>query len=92
MPIYEYQCLVCGKEHEIKRSHNEMPLTKCPDCGGEMKKLMSNTSFVLKGKGWYKTDYPSPQSKKPAATDTGSESPSKPEKKSEVKTETPAKT
>jgi predicted nucleic acid-binding Zn ribbon protein len=70
--------------------HDEMPLVKCPDCGGEIKKLISNTTFVLKGTGWYKTDYASPQRKTPAGTDT-SKSPSQPEKKSETKTEAPAK-
>ena len=92
MPIYEYECLACGEEHEIMQRHNEMPLTKCPDCGGEMKKLISNTSFVLKGTGWYKTDYASPQSKKSAETDAGSASSSKQEKKPETKTEAAAKT
>lgn len=60
MPIYEYECLSCGKQHEIMQRHNDMPLVECPDCGGGLKKLMSNTSFVLKGTGWYKTDYASP--------------------------------
>ncbi|MGD0884008.1 MAG: FmdB family zinc ribbon protein [Thermodesulfovibrionales bacterium] len=92
MPIYEYECLKCGKGHEIMQRHNELPLTKCPDCGGEVKKLISNSSFVLKGTGWYKTDYPSPQSDKPAKADTSSESPAKSEKKPETKPETAAKT
>ncbi len=35
----------------------EKPLTICPSCGGNMKKLISSTSFVLKGSGWYVTDY-----------------------------------
>ena len=35
----------------------EKPLTICPSCGGKMKKMISNTSFVLKGSGWYATDY-----------------------------------
>ena len=35
----------------------EKPLSICPSCGGPMKKMISNTSFVLKGSGWYVTDY-----------------------------------
>lgn len=35
----------------------EKPLTICPGCGGNMKKMISSTSFVLKGSGWYVTDY-----------------------------------
>jgi len=40
------------------------PLSVCSDCGGELKKLIAHTSFVLKGSGWYVTDYPSAERKK----------------------------
>lgn len=63
MPIYEYDCTKCGKQHEIMQKITEKPLTKCPECGGKMKKLISNTSFVLKGTGWYATDYASDKNK-----------------------------
>ncbi len=43
---------------------NDGPLTECTSCGGELKKLITNTSFVLKGSGWYVTDYPSDSRKK----------------------------
>lgn len=57
MPIYEYECLQCGKNHELMQKFSDALLTACPECGGELKKLISNTSFVLKGSGWYITDY-----------------------------------
>ncbi|MBI5634599.1 MAG: zinc ribbon domain-containing protein [Nitrospirae bacterium] len=57
MPIYEYKCEKCRKHHEIMQKITEKPLTVCPSCGGSMKKLISSTSFVLKGSGWYVTDY-----------------------------------
>lgn len=57
MPIYEYECLECHKIHEIMQKFNEEPLKNCPICGGEVKKLVSLSSFVLKGTGWYVTDY-----------------------------------
>ena len=63
MPIYEYDCQTCGKHHEIMQKITDAPLKKCPDCGGKMKKLISNTSFVLKGTGWYATDYGSDRKK-----------------------------
>ena len=85
MPVYEYECQSCGKHHEIMRKYTDTPLTRCSECGGEMKKLISNTSFVLKGTGWYKTDYPSGGSKKTAEGDKGSGA--KPETKSETKPE-----
>lgn len=63
MPIYEYGCTKCGKHHEVMQKITEKPLTKCPDCGGTLKKKISNTSFVLKGTGWYVTDYASDKKK-----------------------------
>ena len=93
MPVYEYQCMSCKRHHEIMQRYNDAPLTSCPDCGGEMKKLISNTSFILKGTGWYKTDYASGNGKKQKETEKGPESSSpnsqetKTEKKSESKSE-----
>lgn len=69
MPIYEYVCLKCGKEQEIIQKFSDDPLKTCPVCKGEMKKLISNTSFVLKGSGWYTTDYASPDRKKGPESD-----------------------
>ncbi|HEY7218499.1 MAG TPA: zinc ribbon domain-containing protein [Candidatus Binatia bacterium] len=56
MPIYEYQCQKCGTFEATQRI-TDKPLTKCPTCKGKVKKLISNTSFQLKGTGWYITDY-----------------------------------
>ena len=56
MPIYEYQCQKCGT-FEVTQRITEKTLTKCPTCKGKVKKLISNTSFQLKGTGWYITDY-----------------------------------
>jgi len=57
MPMYEYQCSSCKKVHEIIQKFSDAPLTECPECGGPMTKLMSASSFALKGTGWYTTDY-----------------------------------
>ena len=56
MPIYEYDCQKCGT-FETTQKITEKPLAKCPTCKGKVKKLISNTSFQLKGTGWYVTDY-----------------------------------
>jgi len=56
MPIYEYQCPKCGTFEATQRI-TENALTKCPTCKSKVKKLISNTSFQLKGTGWYITDY-----------------------------------
>ena len=63
MPIYEYQCQKCGII-EVSQRITEKPLVKCPTCKSKIKKLISNTSFQLKGTGWYVTDYPSESRKK----------------------------
>lgn len=64
MPIYEYQCKKCSKKIEVIQKMTDGPLTECDLCGGELKKLITSTSFVLKGEGWYVTDYPSADRKK----------------------------
>jgi putative FmdB family regulatory protein len=56
MPIYEYRCEKCG-DFEITQRITEDPIGKCPTCKRKVKRLISNTSFQLKGSGWYVTDY-----------------------------------
>jgi putative FmdB family regulatory protein len=56
MPIYEYRCAKCG-DFDVMQKITEKPLRKCPTCKGKVSKLVSNTSFQLKGSGWYLTDY-----------------------------------
>jgi putative FmdB family regulatory protein len=56
MPIYEYRCNQCG-EFEIMQKITKPGLKRCPTCQGKVTKLISNTSFQLKGSGWYATDY-----------------------------------
>lgn len=57
MPIYEYGCVECNQIVEEWQSDFEEHDIPCPVCGGKTKRLISNTSFVLKGSGWYVTDY-----------------------------------
>jgi putative FmdB family regulatory protein len=57
MPIYEYECLSCGKRTEVLQRMSDAPIAACPACGGEVKKLISSPSFQFKGSGWYVTDY-----------------------------------
>jgi len=56
MPIYEYQCGRCGV-FEVTQRITEDPLRVCPTCKGAVRRLISHTSFMLKGTGWYATDY-----------------------------------
>jgi putative FmdB family regulatory protein len=57
MPIYEYRCEKCGKEFEEWQKFSDPVTDKCPDCGGKSSRLISQSTFVLKGTGWYVTDY-----------------------------------
>ena len=57
MPIYEYECESCGKVVEAWQKFSDPPLTTCEECGGKLHKLISMSSFHLKGTGWYVTDY-----------------------------------
>ncbi|RJQ53973.1 MAG: zinc ribbon domain-containing protein [Nitrospiraceae bacterium] len=64
MPVYEYKCSKCSSTFEIMQKISDSPLSVCGSCGGELKKLITGTSFVLKGSGWYVSDYPSSERKK----------------------------
>jgi putative FmdB family regulatory protein len=85
MPIYEYECLSCGKQCEVIQKFDDEPLSSCPDCCGHMHKMISRNSFILKGTGWYVTDYASSERKKAEGAK------GKPETKTEAKAETAAK-
>jgi putative FmdB family regulatory protein len=67
MPIYEYQCRKCGRQFEAFQGITETDLKSCKFCKGKVNKLVSLSSFSLKGSGWYVTDY---AGKKPAAGKT----------------------
>ena len=77
MPIYEYKCRKCGKQFEAFQGITEPELKNCKYCKGKVHKLVSLSSFSLKGSGWYVTDYAG--KKPPANTET-----------TETKTETKA--
>ncbi len=82
MPIYEYQCEECGVIVENWQKISDPPLEKCESCGGRMKKLISQSSFHLKGSGWYVTDY---KGKSQAGSDKKAESASKADSKGSSK-------
>jgi putative FmdB family regulatory protein len=56
MPIYEYNCEKCGVVEVLQRI-TEAPLKRCPKCKRPVERLVSRSSFILKGSGWYATDY-----------------------------------
>ncbi len=78
MPVYEYQCSGCGRIEEVFQKISESPLEVCPRCNGKLKKIISQSTFHLKGSGWYVTDY------------GGAKTGSKPKEQSSAKSEKPA--
>ncbi|MCF8086684.1 MAG: zinc ribbon domain-containing protein [Desulfotignum sp.] len=70
MPVYEYQCSACKHIEEAFQKISDAPLTVCPKCHGPLSKIISHSSFHLKGSGWYVTDY--------GGTKTRAENPDKP--------------
>jgi len=57
MPTYEYRCSKCSKDFEIVQKITDDPVEKCPKCGEHVERLINATNFILKGTGWYKSDY-----------------------------------
>jgi len=58
MPIYEYKCTECQHRLEKLQKMSDDPLKDCPECGkSSLTKLVSASSFKLKGTGWYETDF-----------------------------------
>lgn len=64
MPTYEYECNKCRRVFEVRQRISEPALTTHEGCGGEVHRLISPAPFILKGEGWYVTDYPSESRKK----------------------------
>jgi putative FmdB family regulatory protein len=82
MPIYEYECSQCHQASDALQKVNDPPPETCPKCGARntLSRLLSRTSFVLKGGGWYADLYSSSKPKsdggesKPATTSEGAPS------------------
>ncbi|MEI7641881.1 MAG: zinc ribbon domain-containing protein [Actinobacteria bacterium] len=79
MPTYEYICNACEHAFEAVQSFSDAPISNCPECGKDVRKVYSNVGVVFKGSGFYKTDSrkaastsasatPAPAATAPAAT------------------------
>ncbi len=76
MPIYEYECEECHDIIEVCQSISDAPLSTCSSCSGPLKKLISMSSFQLKGGGWYADGYTG-SSKNGASKSNGDSCPAK---------------
>jgi len=83
MPTYEYECTQCHKRTEAVQKFSDAPLTVCPECGGELRKVFSAVGIVFKGSGFYKND-------SRGASSTATHSASSPAPASDASSSTPA--
>jgi len=57
MPTYEYECKNCSHNFEVFQPISDSPLTTCPECGGEIRRLIfGGAGVIFKGSGFYVTD------------------------------------
>jgi putative FmdB family regulatory protein len=56
MPTYEYRCTACGRRLEVVQKFSDEPLTECPECFGDLRRVFGSVGVVLKGSGFYRTD------------------------------------
>jgi len=57
MPYYDYRCVMCADEFEVKQRHSDLPLKICNQCGGKLQKVYKSPGIVFKGGGWHSKDY-----------------------------------
>ena len=84
MPTYDYKCENCDHMFEYFQAMSDLPLKKCPECTGKIRRLVSGGSgLIFKGSGFYLTDYA-----KKNSNDKKTEKPTKTEKKNTAKEST----
>ena len=88
MPTYEYACRDCGHTFEIVQSMWDDPLTMCPECGGNLRKVFAPPAISFKGTGFYATDHG--KRSKTADGEGGEKKPSKETAEPSTKKETPS--
>ena len=89
MPTYEYLCKGCGERLEVQQSFTDDPLTTCPSCSGDLRKVFGNIAVTFKGSGFYKTDSRSSNGSSSTTSSESSGGETKSDTKTETKTESP---
>jgi putative FmdB family regulatory protein len=87
MPLYEYECEACGVRFERRQPITADPLKDCPECGGDVHRLIHPVGVIFKGKGFYVTDNRSRAKSSTAVPTTKDETKSEKSEKSETKEE-----
>ncbi|HZZ64256.1 MAG TPA: FmdB family zinc ribbon protein [Candidatus Baltobacteraceae bacterium] len=75
MPLYDYECVKCGKVTEVRHGFNDTYAQPCAACGGALKRVINPAPIIFKGSGFYVTD----SRKNPAKTESASPAPAKPD-------------
>ena len=86
MPTYMYKCADCGHRFEAVQGFHDDPHDTCPDCGGQVRRVIGNVGVTFKGSGFYRTDSRSDKKKTPAGS--GATTESKAQNKTEAKADT----
>jgi putative FmdB family regulatory protein len=72
MPTYEYHCQSCGKRFEAWQKITDEPIKMCPDCSGEVHRVIYPVGLMFKGSGFYSTDNRGSNASATAANGSGS--------------------
>ncbi|HEY73767.1 MAG: zinc ribbon domain-containing protein [Chloroflexi bacterium] len=86
MPLYEYQCQTCGVRFERRQHISDKPVKICPECGGEVRRLIQPVGIIFKGSGFYVTDNRAKSST--ATPSSAKKEPKEPEKDKSASTTT----
>lgn len=87
MPTYVYECKACRHQFETFQKITDEPVKQCPECKGEVARLLFPPLIAFKGSGFHINDYPSSGSRT-STSDNGKKTESTTESKSEAKTDT----
>ena len=93
MPLYEYECFLCGERFERIQRVSAEPVKECPKCGGRVRRLLGVPALQFKGSGWYVTDYGKGSAQSPApekASDTTEKPPAESKPSTSETTSSPA--
>ena len=83
MPTYEFRCRDCGHTFDVVQKMTDDPLTVCPNCGGQLRKVFAPPAIAFKGSGFYATDHGKKAKKPEPATDGGAKGDGKADTKKE---------
>jgi putative FmdB family regulatory protein len=92
MPTYQYRCTVCGNDLEVVQKFSDAPLTECPKCAGQLRKVFSAVGVVFKGSGFYATDNRSKGKSEAARSGDKAKAEAKPAADAKASTDTKAST